>query len=961
MKTKALVLTFAVCAGALAAQQTTPSQELAPIVAVEEQERDLAKAERLYREAIDGGKLSAAAKEMATLRLVELLMKLGKRDEAKVWMGKITDAGGGAVVSLDDVTAASPQDRERQEALRAKARELVQKVLGQQIKAHFAQQGADDTRTGIVDDELRRQVEWLGEAAVPEIGAALAAGKPTFAGKAAGDLSSTNSRTEALRGLAGVLWRLGSPAARAQLEAAYRDGSEAFRVLLATQAARHAPTLRDLVIQWLNEDPSEAVFWQLARSGLEISGTPFTVNQGWVEGRNNWEELPPEVFLVAVQRRSPALRARVLRSLPWGRGNVVPWSSAAASRACAMVRELANGTDPEVVRTALAALANPRLQITPEGFDCLVDHLGRIGDDVPLNYAGVPRELQKEGMENLFAKHVVVRLWPRLVAAARRGVPARSEHWVRQALSACGSSLDGSMLDDLIALQPLGYTGLLAYLSGRIDLPQALRLVQAFAQMDEANFEDGARGLLKNDLPPEALPLLVGKTEMAVRLGKLQWLTTLVARTGNPDAVPWLLAQAERDKDLELSEHLLQLGRRTQAEPVRSALRQYAENEKVASESKSRLYLALLSMHDTATLARIGEGKEMLPAARHAYATAKDAKPISPLGYLLMDQPDPPHGFTEAELIAFVRGAKVFEAGVSFDGIDPERVPTTPLLMALAERSTLHVGSVVTSRSQGIVRSRSSSWQEAMATRIAAEEDLDGPLHRWLRSALASSVPARRVVEYLGKRDLAAIRPQLELMLTGDDADMARFAFDSLRGSKPPLDYEVLTNSKHQTIVWLAADAGMGAGSLSIATVLRLLPSARQPQTTASIGRYLGDKLAVDAVPALLQLVQHQEPEVRQAANEALAKIRFVHEQKSYWDRITKGLDASPSSAVEKLLLQSKPGAPAEQRLLAITSLGALGMPEALPFLIEWTQDADPGIAKAAKDAITQIHLNPRR
>jgi HEAT repeat protein len=111
----------------------------------------------------------------------------------------------------------------------------------------------------------------------------------------------------------------------------------------------------------------------------------------------------------------------------------------------------------------------------------------------------------------------------------------------------------------------------------------------------------------------------------------------------------------------------------------------------------------------------------------------------------------------------------------------------------------------------------------------------------------------------------------------------------------------------------------------------------------------------------LLQLVQHQEPEVRQAANEALAKIRFVHEQKSYWDRITKGLDASPTSAVEKLLLQAKPGAPAEQRLLAITSLGALGMPEALPFLIEWTQDTDADIAKAAKDAITQIHLQPRR
>ncbi|MBL8738788.1 MAG: hypothetical protein JNL12_20330, partial [Planctomycetes bacterium] len=176
MKTKALVLTFAVCAvctGSLVAQ-ATPSQELAPIVAVEDQERDLAKAERLYKEAIEGGKLSAAAKELATLRLAELLMRLGRRDEAKQWMGKLAATGQGAVATLDDVTEPSPQERERQEALRAKARELVKKALEQSVFPFPA-------ATGILDDELRRQIEWLGDSVVPEIGAALAAAKPTFA------------------------------------------------------------------------------------------------------------------------------------------------------------------------------------------------------------------------------------------------------------------------------------------------------------------------------------------------------------------------------------------------------------------------------------------------------------------------------------------------------------------------------------------------------------------------------------------------------------------------------------------------------------------------------------------------------------------------------------------------------------------------------------------------------------
>lgn len=939
MKTKALVLTFAVCAGALAAQQQgtapVPSQELAPIVAVEEQERDLAKAERLYKEAIDGGKLSAAAKEMATLRLAELLMKLGRRDEAKQWMAKVVEAGGGA--KLDDVTAAAPQDRERQEALRAKAKELVQKAMAQSAFPF-------PSATGIFDEELRRQIEWLGDAAVPEIGAVLAAAKPTFVGKVASDLSNTTPRFEALRGLAGVLWRFGSPAARAQLEEAYRDGSEAFRLLLVTQAARHAPALRELVVKWLNEDPSEVVFWQLAHSGQEVLGT-YVGQPAWVEGRFVWVDLEPELLLGAVEKRSPALRAKALAKLPQRGGSLVPFSAAATARICAMVRELAKGTDPEVVRQALRALADRRLEVTPEGFDCIVEHLGRLGDDVQLGALGAPGEWRQEGNPNLLVKEVATRLWPSLAAAAIQGVSKGAQSWVRDALAACELAIDGAMLDDLLALQPRGYTGLLGFLRGRLDQAQALRLVQAFARMDEGYFEDGARGLLDNELPPEALPLLVDKTEMAVRLKDLGWLATLVARTGNPDAVPWLLAQVERDKGVGLTEHLVTLGRRTQAEPLRVAMRKHAE--KVEPGSKARLYLALLSMHDTPTLARVGEiGGQ--PTARHDYATAKEPKPVSPLDYVLMDQPDPPHGFTEPEILAFVRSARVFESPKLEIG-DPARVPTS-LLMALAERSDVDF---VISRSRSV-----SSWQQAMATRIAEEEDMEGPLHRWLLGVLTRPGPGLNVVAHLGERDRAVIRPELERMLAGDDTERAMFAFSVLEGCEPAPDFAALAASKHKDVASLAASRAMDRGTLPVAVALRLLPGFPAPWEIAT---YCGNKLAVEAVPALLQLLQHDNDSVREVASEALAKIRAAHEQRSYWDRITKGLDASPTSAAEKLLLQSKPGAPTEQRLLAIRSLGALGVPEALPFLIEWTQDADPAVAKAAKDAITQIHLNPRR
>ncbi|MCA8950811.1 MAG: hypothetical protein KDE27_15010, partial [Planctomycetes bacterium] len=56
--------------------------------------------------------------------------------------------------------------------------------------------------------------------------------------------------------------------------------------------------------------------------------------------------------------------------------------------------------------------------------------------------------------------------------------------------------------------------------------------------------------------------------------------------------------------------------------------------------------------------------------------------------------------------------------------------------------------------------------------------------------------------------------------------------------------------------------------------------------------------------------------------------------------------------------LQARPGEPRAQRLLAIKSLGVLGQPEALPFLIEWSADADEEIARLANAAIAAIHLH---
>ncbi|HEU4420471.1 MAG TPA: HEAT repeat domain-containing protein, partial [Planctomycetota bacterium] len=114
--------------------------------------------------------------------------------------------------------------------------------------------------------------------------------------------------------------------------------------------------------------------------------------------------------------------------------------------------------------------------------------------------------------------------------------------------------------------------------------------------------------------------------------------------------------------------------------------------------------------------------------------------------------------------------------------------------------------------------------------------------------------------------------------------------------------------------------------------------------------------LAMDAVALLLEALRDPSTKVRDAAKEALERFRFQREQHAFWANAKAGIDTSPSSAAAKLLAQAKPGEAKDQRLLAIRSLAALGAPESLPYLIEWTKDADAEIAAAARAAVAKIH-----
>lgn len=905
MKAIALVCTFAALAVAAPAQDAKKkaSEELANVFAVEEQERDLAKAEKLYREALAGKGLSAAARALATERLAGLLVRLDRRDEAAKLLGNSKPEG--AVVTLDDVTNGLVQDNEREKVLREKARELV--ANGRVVS------NAQSPLVGI-EASVASQLLWIGEPAVPEVVAYLEAVP-----------KASSYSPDYVGGLAAFLWRVGGAKAEAFLREANR--SELLRPMVARAAcaSRSEATLA-IAVEYVRAVEPAVSTWMLDHRSW---GEPLS-------GR-----IDPAVLVDVMGKGSVEQRVWLLR---WGGSQ-----DTLVRPLLGVARAALASTEPALGTAALEFLAMPNHRADLDVIELLLDHHAMLLAS-PVRVWAPNKKLP---LDRERARRWLPQVDACITARAPRGTAVYD--WIWSIAAEVCEALDASVVPTVLRWMEIDAI-YWPYLRGKIDASNAESVFSRFDRIPKDQKGDFL-GLFANaDTKPQFFPQLRAKANELVAMQPQAAFAFLqpMARTGNPDAATWIVEawrkESNRDNDESAADALCELGRRTQHETVRAAMRTMAATAKPAAQSS--LYLALLSMHDTAALAQMTNDIATHYDVVHPYAKGKQPPRITPLEYVLYEQPDPPHGFTAAELLAFVKTIAQWE-GRAGNGrsnqLQPERVPTE-LVLALAEGS----------QRGGWARDNATfTWFWVAAVRIAGEDALDGPLHRWMDGHLQHPDRATYAADHLVERDVRHFRPRLDALLVGDDPDFASMAFDALNRCKLPLDFEALMESKHADVAQRAFVVAMSTSVLSVPGALRAL--AKWPNDRDSIAQYLGAKVAVEAVPALLLLLQDPERYVREHAAEALTRIRFHHEQQAYWDRIVKGLDASPASAAEKLLLQAKPGAGKDQRVLAITSLGTLGVPEALPFLIEWTQDADADVAKAAKDAITAIHLKPRR
>jgi HEAT repeat protein len=137
-----------------------------------------------------------------------------------------------------------------------------------------------------------------------------------------------------------------------------------------------------------------------------------------------------------------------------------------------------------------------------------------------------------------------------------------------------------------------------------------------------------------------------------------------------------------------------------------------------------------------------------------------------------------------------------------------------------------------------------------------------------------------------------------------------------------------------------------------------VLPLAKDPDSGVRFALYEQLSSCFDrrAIPILVDGLQDPSPGARDTAKKSLDALQYVFEQKDKWKRMLEGAGLDSTNAAEALVKQAASTQPKATRLVAIESLGTLGVAETLPVLINFMGESDAEIAAAAKAAVEKIN-----
>lgn len=888
----------------LAVSQVSALQQA---ILAEEREHDLARAEELYRQAFEAAGLSESVRARAGLRLGKLLQRLGKVDAAREVLGQAAQLEDPAGRAAREILEQDPEGEARTRALRAKARELL------------AGDATEMWDLKELDGQRRADLLWMGAAATPELIAA--------AHRIVEDEAKTTVNGVLMDPLqAGVLLRM-----------AFEAGGEGALEVIQSAPASDRVEWRLAVASGLSRSMAEPEMMDTARR-LLADPAPQVVMAALQSVGTSW---PAEALMSLVDHPSADVRESVERMVRFSWAQL-RHPEGDASRTVELllvkVRKMLRSVDPAMGRSGTSLLTSPAMMLTSASRTLLLNQVPDI--EVLRHQAGVLVQQPDVPLLATPTEHL-----DRLVELARRlGPPIQKldgsqpatlelydwQRFVDRFAELCSYQWSAEGLPQVLELLELGYgitnasVALLCTHAGDDMALEMARLTQSVGADRRLLEWLGGRAL-----PPEAWSSL----RQLLPEVDLKPLASPAAQTGHPEALAWLerTAMAE-EEDRKVCQWALTLA---------------AQREDESGEARAALRRIATATGDWQTLILLGDRESI--AGIVATARGLGDREENSLAAHLLDSDDN-CGYSMADRTALLR--EVAQHGV-------------PLWENPFKRWEFGGGAVPVEIMDALV-------DAALASDALLRDGKGSHTTRFWRRALRQD-PARYVRRALGSGKAGVINEALEVAHEVEDLELSAIA-DAARAhdlvSLGTLAAETQDEERARAIAGLAMASNSAdvrrwlfqkLDSRWILTEEQVLAGLRDADENVRYRAvlFLGSDLAKVSDPLVNELLRiaesDQSGDNRTEARKLLATLREFREQKAYWARVFDGTDTTPASAAAALLRQAKDGNK-EVRVLAIRSLGSLGAPEALPFLIDWTQDGDAEIAAAATEAIRVIH-----
>lgn len=886
---------------------------------IEEKEGDLRAAETAWRELLAMADLPPTVANGANLRLGQLLWSLDRKDEARPFLEHVIAKGDAAAAAAAQAVLDGKWDPARQAELRRQAEELVQR-LGLIIVGRDESPARDEAWWRTV-----RSLRTLGEPAAKALAARLRGSWPTLADATRALAPQDLPRFAKIEiALVAELWQVGTPPAKDYFETVLAHENRALRELMVP-LRNIAADMQPLAVRFLHDaDPDGNV----ARAARPIAG-----------------ELPKEVVLDLLRAEPAPARAAGYS------GAKVRFLKGDAAAKAAWLQDLApfldrgmNDRDEDVHREAWSLTEAIWRSGLREAVTLVLRNLVSAPPDSDWSDTGSGRPLDDAEFALLHAAGKALSTNQQRDSRHNLVQYLLGDHvpqWTRSF---------GLLLD---LLPEYGRHGSANWLRA-VPLATSAERVELLRRLPQVHDPARVVGyLVRSEVPAEIMPAIRELWPDAASLNVALGLLQLAGKSKSPDAAAWLAEVTPGlDKGLHgpLVQALVQLSFDGVGEPALAELRRMLVADTGTAEMRALALAELTRRGDTGVLPLLARSVAM----GLGHATSHPAGAAPPGLLCLSDEPSRQQrrwsGYSDAELAAAWRTVLADEPArsrylndmSSWSGSGIPVVATRALLEVLptAEDSFLerlpYVGSCL---------------QRLTADQLMHDEQLAAALRAALSAKRPESILVMLSDEFV--RDQAVDLRQIADSTSQQAVFLARF----LRADVPLATDDWVTMLGHAEVHLMDVLARLPS-TIEPAVQTAIEKLLRSPMQSNRIGacQTLGRLLSRESVAPLLATLRDPTPEVREAATRALEQIRFYQDQVAHWQQIGAGPDVSREHAARRLVAQAQATAPREQRLLAIRSLGVLRAAETLPFLIDWTTDADADVAQAARDACARVH-----